>query len=95
MIILSRSFADDVREIRARWAAGHLEEARYYVVELTQNCVACHARVPAAREFPLADDLLAREEVADLPPRERAALQVAVRRFDAALSTWEGLFADP
>lgn len=92
---LSRSLAADVQEIRDRWSEGRTEEARYYLVQLTQNCVACHSRVPSAREFPLAEKLTARKEVAALSPRERAQLLVAVRRFDEALSVWEARFRDP
>ena len=92
---LSRSLARDVREIEARFRAGRGEESRYFLYELSQTCVACHSRLPKAREYPLADRLLQAPGVKELSPRERARLQVATRRFDDALATWEGLFADP
>lgn len=92
---LSRSLVRDVEEVRLQMSAGEVEQARYYLYQLTQNCVACHSRLPSRREFPLAERLTSRIELADLDPGERARLLVAVRRFDEALATWEAMFADP
>jgi hypothetical protein len=92
---LSRSLDRDVEEVRLQMAAGQVEQARYYLYDLTQNCVACHSRLPSRREFPMAERLTSRIELADLDPGERARLLVAVRRFDEALATWEAMFADP
>jgi soluble cytochrome b562 len=92
---LSESLARDVEEVREHLAAGEIEQARYYLYDLTQNCVACHSRLPSRREFPLAERLTSRIALADLDPGERARLLVAVRRFDEALATWEAMFADP
>ena len=92
---LSRSLSSDIAEIQRRYDDGREEEARYYLHELAQVCVACHSRLPKAREYPLADRLLEDPNVAKLDLRERARLQVAVRRFGDAMTTWETLFADP
>jgi hypothetical protein len=92
---LSRSLARDVSEVESFYSRGQYEEARYYLHELTQNCVACHSRLPSAREFPMAERLLDQVELAQLSARERAQLQVATRRVDAALTTWESMFSDP
>jgi hypothetical protein len=92
---LSRSLAEDAEQAADRFARGRSEEAAFRVQQLTQHCVACHSRLPSAREFPLADQLLGRVELDALGAEDRARLFVAVRRFDGALGAWEALFADP
>ena len=91
---ISRSLARDVAEIRQRYALGRYPEAQFYVSQLTENCVACHARLPKARDFPIAQKLTNDPAVKALEPRERARLFVATRQFDQALALWESRFAD-
>jgi tetratricopeptide (TPR) repeat protein len=90
---LSRSLSQDVEEILHRYHWGRLEEARFYILEATRNCVACHSRLPSAREFPLGDRLLSRVDLDGLSHHERGQLYVATRQFDRAMSNWEELFA--
>lgn len=85
----------DLSEVREHYRIGAFEEARFFLTGSLQSCVACHVRLPAEHTFPLADQLIDRIEVQSLEPRERAWLYVTVRRFDSALSIWEGLIADP
>lgn len=92
--LLSRTLADDAEQAASRFARGRDAEAAFRVRQLTQRCVGCHSRLPSAGEFPLAEQLLARSELTQLAPDERARLLVAVRRFADALGTWETLFAD-
>jgi hypothetical protein len=92
---LSRSLADDADDAASLYARGHVEEAGFHLQQLTGRCVACHSRLPAAREFPLAERLMSKSQVNELSPEERARLYVATRRFDSALGTWEALFAEP
>jgi tetratricopeptide (TPR) repeat protein len=92
---LSRSLSSDVEEIRARYQLGHYDEARFFLFESTKNCVACHSRLPSARDFPLGQRLLDRIDFDSLSAHEKAQILVATRQFDAALDTWEKLFADP
>ena len=91
---ISRALARDVAEIRQRYALGRYAEAQFYVSQLTENCVACHARLPKARDFPIAQKLTSDPGVQALEPRERARLFVATRQFDQALALWEARFAD-
>src|SRR5262245_42157027 len=91
---LARSLARDTEEIRRRFAAGRSAEARFLLLEVSDDCAACHSRLPDAREHPvgrLADD----PRVAALAPEERVSLDVATRQFDRALAGYEALFADP
>ena len=92
---LSGSLASDVEEIRQRYRFGRLEEARFFVLESTRNCVACHSRLPSAQDFPLGSKLLDRVDMKSLSSHERSQLYVATRQFDKALASWESLFADP
>jgi hypothetical protein len=92
---LSQSLSRDVEELAWQFEQGEADAARYQVVGLTQDCVACHSRLPSARQFDMAGKLTQRVEIASLAPPERARLLTAVRRFDDALSTWEATFADP
>ena len=92
---LSRSLGSDVAEIQRSYSGGRFEEARFFVMEMTQNCVACHSRLPSTGDFALAEALTSSVEVAALDRREQVNLQFAPRQFDAALATWEAAFADP
>jgi hypothetical protein len=93
--LLSRSLADDADEAAERFARARTEEAAFLVQQLTQRCVACHSRLPSARDFPMAEKLVGRVELETLPPEDRARLLVATRRFGDALAAWEAMFADP
>ena len=90
---LSESLANDVDEIRQRYQSGRLEESRFYILEATRNCVACHSRLPSYQDFPLAPRLLGRIDLVRLSHHERSQLYVATRQFDKALASWEELFA--
>lgn len=92
---LARALSRETREAMARFDEGRLDGAQFLVKRLTNFCVACHTRVPSP-----ADSLLSRGFVSDaalvkLPADQRASLQVATRRFDDALATYEALFASP
>ena len=91
---LSRSLSRDVSDLSWQFEHGQLDAARYQLIGVTQNCVACHSRLPTARDFPMSDRLVERAEISSLDRVERARLQVAVRRFDGALADWEAFFAD-
>jgi hypothetical protein len=57
--------------------------------------VACHSRLPKARDFPFSERLRERIDMDALSIHEQAQILVATREFDRALSAWETLFADP
>ena len=91
---LSRSLSADIEEVRERYRNGRYEEARFFMIEATGNCVACHSRLPSSRSFPMAHRLLARIDVEDLSVHEKTQILVATRQFDEALETWEEMFED-
>lgn len=92
---LSRSLARDMREIRDRYEAGHVAEARFLLLEVSDHCAACHSRLPDDREHPIGRRLIDDPRVAALDLDERVELEVATRQFDRALTSYETLFADP
>ncbi len=91
----ARNLADDALLASNAFALGDEEEARFTFTLMTQRCIDCHSRLPYLVDSPLAERLIAAPEIAALAPLERARVDVALRRFDEALATWEGVFADP
>jgi len=92
---LSRSLSADIEEVRERYRAGRYEESRFFMIEATGNCVACHSRLPTANDFPMADNLLQRIDFDSLSVHEQTQILVATRQFERAMAAWEQLFADP
>lgn len=92
---LSRSLTRDMVEIRDRYAAGRVAEARFLLLEVSDHCAACHSRLPDHREHPIGRRLADDPRVAALDPEQRVEIEVATRQFDRALDTYEALFADP
>jgi hypothetical protein len=92
---LSRSLSADVAEIRSRRALGRFEESRFFMIQTTSTCVACHSRLPSNRSFPLGDKLMRSVDTEALSPHERIQILVATRQFDAALKNWEEAFQSP
>jgi len=92
---LESSLVDDASRAASRYARGEYAASRYALHQMTNTCIVCHSRLPSDLESPLADRLFASPEIAALSLRQRARLQMATRRFDAALDSYEDLFADP
>jgi len=92
---LSRSLSSDIEEIRNRFELGRYEESRFFMIESTGNCVACHSRLPSSTSYPLSDKLVEKIVFDALSAHEQVQILVATRQFDAALATWERAFADP
>jgi hypothetical protein len=92
---LSGSLARDASEIERRFAAGRFREARFEIHSLTENCVACHARLPDPEDTRLSARFMDEKEVAALPLPERAQLAMATRQFEHALSAQEAMLTSP
>jgi hypothetical protein len=89
---LASALARDAHEIQHRFETGRLEEARFLLGELADDCVNCHARLPYGRDSELGRSLWNAVDAKSLSLDERVRLQVATRQFDAALASYEGLF---
>lgn len=92
---LGGSLARESKESLRRFDAGQLDDAQFYVRELTSFCVACHSGLPSPADSPLSRDFVSEKTLRNLPLPQRADLQVATRRFDDALTTLESVFASP
>lgn len=92
---LARSLSIDARDVHERFVQGHTREARYLVQTLTETCVACHSRLPAASDAPRSEAFVAELAATDLPLPQRAKLAYATRQFDDAQKLYEQLLADP
>ncbi len=88
------SLAHDAREIEDSLERGSGDRARYLIRHVTENCVACHARLPGVDSL-RAENFVSSDTLARLAPGERARLQVATRRFGDALDTLEALLLSP
>jgi hypothetical protein len=93
--LLASAFARAARRIRANFEYLHPAEARYFLTDLTQHCVACHSRDAASGDFPLSGSLNTYLDEQPLNEREQARLQLALRQFDNAMETWEQMLSDP
>jgi hypothetical protein len=92
---LGRSLAADARNALARYREGRPESAAFLVQQATENCIACHSKLRSPGDSPVAANFVDATALSRLRPEERARLQIATRQFDDALTTLEGLFADP
>lgn len=92
---LGRSLASDARNALDRYREGRTESAAFLVQQATENCIACHGKLPSPGDSPLAANFVDETTLAKLRPEERARMQIALRQFDAAMATLEALFADP
>lgn len=92
---LARSLSRETNEALRRFEEGRFESAQFVVRRLTDFCVACHTRIPSPADSPVARGFVSDATLAKLAADERASIQVATRRFDDALTTYEALFASP
>ena len=88
---LSRSLAREANEIERRYAAGRFREAQFELHEFTENCVACHSRLPDPQDSALSSRFMDESEIAALPLPERAQLAMATRQFERALAAQEAM----
>jgi hypothetical protein len=92
---LGRSLAQDARALQRAVAAQNDPATSYFALRMTETCVACHSRLPAANQRRFGDALIERVDRRTLPPLTRASLEAATREFDSALQTYEEQFGDP
>jgi hypothetical protein len=89
---LASALARDAHEIQHRFQTGRLDEARFLLGELADDCVNCHARLPYGRDSEMGRTLWNAVDASSLDLDERVRLQVATRQFGPALESYEGLF---
>lgn len=92
--LFGQALARDARRARELYERGRFENAEFFVQALVDDCVACHTRVPA-KDSPWAEGFLSKRELRELEPLERARVQVATRRFEDAMETYEAVLLSP
>ena len=92
---LRRSLARSAHDAAERYAQGEYPQARFLLQGLTENCFACHSRLPNLQTFALGQRFLAATNVESLTVPQRLKLEVATRQFDTALTTGEALLRSP
>ncbi len=85
---LGGALARDARDALWTYEKGQTQSSQFLVQQLTESCISCHARLPSG-DSPLAEKFLAEKEMKQFTPAERAGLQVATRRFNDALDSYE------
>lgn len=71
------------------------ERVQQFLYGITDVCIACHTRLPSPHDSPVAKQFVDSRALLALPPKKRARIQVATRRFEDALSTLEMLIELP
>jgi hypothetical protein len=89
---LRRSLVNDAQDALRRFDQGQYQASQFVLQQLTENCFACHSKLPPARRSLLGEQFIASPEVASLGLKERARLAVGTRQFDTALALYERLF---
>ncbi len=89
---LRSSLAADAREAGRRYRAGEYESSQFVLHQITENCFACHTRLPSAGKFDLGAGFISKSQREALPLEARVKLAVATRRFNTALATCEMIF---
>jgi hypothetical protein len=92
---LSRSLARDAEEIKRRFDDGRLDETRFLLGALVEDCVGCHSRLPSQGDSDLGRALFEAVDASGLTPLEQARFEVASRQFDAALARYEEILVSP
>ena len=92
---IGRSLALDVRRTLRYFDWKDYGRAEFFVQQTADACVSCHSRIESATDSPLAAGFFREEEIAELDLSARAKLQIATRRFDDALATFEQIFESP
>ena len=86
---VAKSLERDAKNLYRWYTKGQFDEARFTLHNMTENCIACHSSLPESQQFPPADKFFAAIKLNELPPLEKAHIQVLSRQFDAAIATYE------
>lgn len=92
---LGDSLERDARQTLRMYDDGRYQSAEFYLLQLTEYCIACHTKLPSPGDSPLAQHFVDKTALSRLPPVEKARLEMATRRFDEALATFEALLSSP
>ena len=89
---IAKSMSRDIKDIYTWYDKGATSESRYLLHQVSENCVSCHMKLPDPGHAPHMDNFFKDVAVSKLSAPEKARLQVALRQFDDAMTTWEDMF---
>jgi len=92
---LARSIERDAIEAKVAFDHERYKRSAFVLRQIVENCVVCHTRLPADRNSGVAEGFVDEGDLASLPPKSRATLQIATRQFDGALDSLEEVLTDP
>ena len=92
--LLAKSFGHAVKEVQFAFDSDFSVQSRYALLDLTQNCVACHSRLPSDGAPPFGERLMARMDTDRLGRADVAQLYVATRQFESGLEQLEQILLD-
>ncbi len=90
---MRRSLARDAHDAFVNFKSHNYMGARFVLSKITENCVTCHTKLPAEREFDLGRKFIDSIDTRTLPPTAVANLQIATRQFSDAMKTYEGILS--
>lgn len=90
--LVQRSLADDSRMALQRFRAGQYRASRFSLNLLTENCFACHSKLPVHKRSVLGKAFVQDAAIQKLAPEQQAQIAVVTRQFDKALSIYESIF---
>lgn len=91
---LSESLAADAAGAYRHFNEGRTAESQFLIRHVTENCIACHSRLPSGDAHP-SKTLFNSIDAKRLNKDQRALLLIATRQFDDAMKTFEDMFNDP
>lgn len=92
--ILADRLHGDAKRTYVWYSQGRFDEAQFYLHNMVENCISCHSKLPAERNFPGAAGMFQKVAIKDLGIAEQAWLQVASRQFDDALNNYEKMLRE-
>lgn len=87
--------AEDARAAHGAFDDGAMASARHIVRNITENCFACHSRLPAGEREELSTRFASAIAIDRVPIEDRVKLLVATRQFHAAIDMAEKILTDP
>lgn len=94
LAMLADRLRGDAQRTYSWYKQGRYDEAQFYLHNMVENCISCHSKLPAERNFPGAAGMFQKVAIKDLGLAEQAWLQVASRQFDDAMNNYEKMLKD-
>jgi len=84
---MTRSVANDMRDVVERFEAGDFDEARFVLRNMTSHCRSCHSKFNESYKY--SGFAAVQQSMKSLPTLEKAHFLVVTRRFGQALDLYE------